>query len=181
VIRRPIPERDRMVSLQIHQPFSNRFIKLMPKPNYRACLDEGLRLDLYWLIRQGWLKPDQAITLTFQWRLPLDEEPSTGLLTADMRDNAGSLRIQLGAVDQTIELRWRHRHFGGRQWYFLCPVTKKRAWILWLPPGARRFASALGWKNQAGYASQFQTRRDRRGSTDQAGARRTRLGRARWN
>jgi hypothetical protein len=36
-------------------------------------------------------------------------------------------------------------HFGGRQWYFVCPYTKRRVSVLWMPPGARYFACRQRW------------------------------------
>jgi hypothetical protein len=32
-------------------------------------------------------------------------------------------------------------HYGGRRWWFICPVKKIRAAKLHLPPGATQFAS----------------------------------------
>jgi hypothetical protein len=53
------------------------------------------------------------------------------------------------------------RFYGGRQWYFLCPVTNRRASVLWKPPGATAFASRQRWGRQVAYASQFSDRTDR--------------------
>ena len=38
-----------------------------------------------------------------------------------MQGVEGSLRIQIGELDQTIILIALPRHYGGRQWYFMCP------------------------------------------------------------
>ena len=46
------------------------------------------------------------------------------------------LRVKAGDFDQTIELVRARRHFGGWQWYCLCPVTNRRVSVLWKP--ARR-------------------------------------------
>jgi hypothetical protein len=48
----------------------------------------------------------------------------------------GWLRIQLGHLDQTIPLVSMPRHFGGRQWYFICPYMNQRASVLWRNPYA---------------------------------------------
>jgi hypothetical protein len=53
------------------------------------------------------------------------------------------------------------RHFGGRQWYFVCPVTGDRASVLWKPLGADRFCSRRAWPQQVAYLSQFGTWIDR--------------------
>ncbi len=70
-------------------------------------------------------------------------------------DNAGWLTIRLGGVEQSISLVARSRHFGGRQWYFVCPVTDKLASVLWRPNGASRFASREAWGRRVAYRSQF--------------------------
>jgi hypothetical protein len=57
--------------------------------------------------------------------------------------------------DQWIELNACQRHFGGRQWYFLCPHAYLHVSTLWMPPGARSFASRHHWGRQVAYASQF--------------------------
>jgi hypothetical protein len=53
------------------------------------------------------------------------------------------------------------RHFGGRQWYFVCPRTYSSVSVLWMPPGAKQFASRQFWGRQVAYASQFETPSDR--------------------
>jgi hypothetical protein len=138
-------------------------VELMPKPLQRACLEQGLRLDLNWLVRNGLVRPGEwMLELKFSWKLDrTDREPSLGLLTSNMEGNEGHLRIQIGKIDQIIKLAANERHFGGQQWYFICPVLQKRCSIIWRPPGASRFASGPAWKQQAAYASQFQTPRDR--------------------
>jgi hypothetical protein len=65
------------------------------------------------------------------------------------------LRIEIGDSIQQITLVWRSRHFGGRQWFFLCPATNRLATVLWKPPGASRFCSRQAWGRQVAYASQF--------------------------
>jgi hypothetical protein len=78
-----------------------------------------------------------------------------------MEGAEGYLRIQIGKIDQIIKLAAQARHFGGQQWYFICPVSERYCSVVWKPVGAHRFASASAWKCQAAYASQFQTQRDR--------------------
>src|SRR6266436_7800698 len=67
----------------------------------------------------------------------------------------GSLRIQLGRLDQRIILIAHPRHFGGTQWYFMCPVRNRPASVLWKPPGATRFCSRQTWGRQVAHQSQF--------------------------
>jgi hypothetical protein len=67
----------------------------------------------------------------------------------------GWLRIRLGSLDQTIILVPKARHFGGYQWYFVCPVMNRYASVLWLLSGAGRFCSRQAWGRRVAYASQF--------------------------
>ena len=45
-------------------------------------------------------------------------------------------------LDQRIHLIARPRHFGGRQWYFICPYMNRRVSVLWKPTGAEIRVSA---------------------------------------
>jgi hypothetical protein len=69
----------------------------------------------------------------------------------------GSIRLFLGELAQTIDLVAEPRHFGGSQWYFVCPILRQRASVLWLPPGASCFASRRALGSQFAYASQFES------------------------
>jgi hypothetical protein len=81
------------------------------------------------------------------------------VITANLCDPAASwLRVQAPTGDQRITLASSPRHFGGRQWYFVCPVTNKRASILWKPSGADQFCSRDAWgRKKVAYRSQFQS------------------------
>ena len=73
-------------------------------------------------------------------------------------------------LDQRIILVARPRHFGGAQWYFVCPVMNRRASALWMPPGAERFCSRQTWgRRVVAYRSQF------RGADDRAHAGKARI------
>jgi hypothetical protein len=64
-------------------------------------------------------------------------------------------------VNQRIILVCRPRHFGGRQWYFICPIENKRASVHWMPPGAKEFRSRQAWDGKVAYRSQFRSVYDR--------------------
>jgi hypothetical protein len=110
----------------------------MPRPRQRACLQHGLKLDLNRLARQGLVNPGtQTGPFAIRWTNTYwQEEIVIGLINADMQGEIeGSLRIQIGELDQTIILIALPRHYGGRQWYFMCPAMNRRASVLWMPPG----------------------------------------------
>jgi len=152
----------------------------MPRRLQRARLEDGLRLDLNWLVRKGFVRVGEWVgDRRIRWTLDrADKEPALGLLTADMEGNKGYLRLQIGNIDQVIRLAAYPRPFGGQQWYFICPVSQRRCSVVWRPAGASRFASASAWKRHAAYASQFQSPRDRAISAAQKI--RTRLGGPEW-
>ena len=116
----------------------------MPRPRQRACLDQGLKLDLNRLVRQGLVRPGfttgpNVIRWTYTYT---GEEIASGIIGSSMeREYEGWLRIHIGSLDQRIILVPRPRHFGGRQWYFVCPVMNRRCSVVWMPPGAKRFCS----------------------------------------
>jgi hypothetical protein len=135
----------------------------MPRPRSRACLQDGLKLDLNQLARQGFIKFGANIGARgIQWRNSHQGEIASGVITADMTDSSHSWsRIALGNFVQQIALVSRPRHFGGRQWFFVCPVTCGLATVLWMPPGASKFCSRQAWGRQVAYRSQFQGASDR--------------------
>jgi hypothetical protein len=130
----------------------------MPRPRQRACLEQGLKLDLNKLARQGLVRPGASVGPCFiRWFSTYwDEEIASGRISANMEgEYEGWLRIQIGGLDQTIILVPRPRHFGGQQWYFVCPVMNRYASVVWMPPGATRFCSRQVWGRRVAYATQF--------------------------
>jgi hypothetical protein len=135
----------------------------MPKSRQRICLQEGLKLDINLLARRGLIAPGSATSPhAIRWVNSDGEMIASGWISADMRgDVEGSLHIQIGQFQQTITLATLPRYYGGRQWFFLCPVTNRRASVLWLPRGERQFASRKAWPGKVAYSSQFMTPADR--------------------
>jgi len=135
----------------------------VPRPRQRACLEQGLRLDINKLARQGLFLPRTKVgPYTISWTNSYTGEViASGLITAHAQsDYGGWFRIQMGDLDQWIDLVAQPRHFGGRQWYFKSPITH-RCSVLWMPPGARRFSGRHEWERQVAYASQFEAPVDR--------------------
>jgi hypothetical protein len=62
----------------------------------------------------------------------------------------------MGELDQRLDLIAEPRHFGGWQWYFLCPMRGKQCSVVWLPPGADRLCSRQAWGKQVAYSTQFE-------------------------
>jgi hypothetical protein len=135
----------------------------MPRPRYRACLQDGLKLDLNALARQGFIKFGANIgARRISWSNSHHGAIASCVISADMTDPSHAwFRIAIGGFVQQITLVSRPRHFGGRQWLFLCPATGRQATVLWKPPGAARFCSRQAWGRQVAYRSQFQNATDR--------------------
>ena len=125
--------------------------------------EAGLKLDLNVLLRDGHVKRGQSRCGTISWNR-CGERDAEGSFEVGLPHEAGVpgwVALKVGSLDQRIQLNAAARHFGGAQWYFLCPVTGRRVSVLWLPPGARRFASRQAWGRQVAYGSQFETPFDR--------------------
>jgi hypothetical protein len=122
-----------------------------------------LKLDINLLARRGLISPGSATgPQSIRWVNSNGQEIASGWISADMRgDLEGLLDIEIGEIEQRITLVTLPRHYGGRKWFFLCPVMNRRASVLWLPPGARHFASRDAWPGQVAYRSQFMTAVDR--------------------
>jgi hypothetical protein len=135
----------------------------MPRPRHRVCLQDGLKLDLNHLARKGFIKFGADIGARgLVWRNSHGREIASGVITADMTDPRHAwFRIAIGQLAQQITLVSRPRHYGGRQWFFVCPVTGGLATVLWKPPGASRFCSRQAWGRRVAYRSQFQNASDR--------------------
>ena len=132
----------------------------MPRPRQRACLQDGLKLDLNHLTQLGIVRSGaQTGPVSIVWT---GNCCASGLITVDATGLAeGWLLLHIGSLDQKIILMACRRYFGGRQWYFICPYTNRRVSVLWKPPGADKFASRHAWAGHVAYASQFETAYDR--------------------
>jgi hypothetical protein len=135
----------------------------MPRPRYRTCLQDGLKLDLNHLSRKGIIKFGANIGARgISWSISHRGEVASGVITADMTDPShGWFRLAIGPSAQQIALVSRPRHYGGRQWFFVCPVTGGLATVLWKPPGAIKFCSRQGWGRRVAYRSQFKNASDK--------------------
>lgn len=136
----------------------------MPKPAQRVRLESGLKLDINRLSRRGLIpQPGSRSILHSSWS---DSYTGERLANATIRverqaECRAACAIEISGRVQQVFLEILPRFYGGGQWYFLCPVTNRRASVLWMPPGATAFASRQRWGRQVAYASQFSDRTDR--------------------
>jgi hypothetical protein len=129
----------------------------MPRPCQRVCLQDGLKLDLNRLIRNGFIRRGALVRGLIRWSHPYWDHIATGTYAADLTgERDGWLEIEIAGRYQRINLIACPRPYGGRQWYFICPQLGRRASVLWRPPGANCFRSRQGWgRHVVAYASQF--------------------------
>jgi hypothetical protein len=122
----------------------------MPRPRQRVCLQDGLKLDLNSLVRKGFVRRGLRTSAKgIVWISSYWGEVASGTISADMSGHSeGWLTVELENLNQTIILIARSRHYGGRQWYFMCPVRNRPASVLWKPPGATRFCSRETWADR---------------------------------
>jgi len=129
----------------------------MGRSRMRVCLQDGLKLDLNRLAQKRFVQRGAySRPLGIAWTHSYWGEIASGLISADMSEPpAGWFRLELGNLIQVISLSAQHRHFGGHQWYFVCPASARLTSVLWKPPGATRFCSRETWGGQVAYQSQF--------------------------
>ncbi|CAN5193647.1 hypothetical protein BH10PSE11_BH10PSE11_08410 [soil metagenome] len=133
----------------------------MPRPRERVCLQDGLKLDLNNLAKHKFIRRGAAtVPVGIRWTHAHWGEVARGVIYADMSgEYFGQLSIRLEEeAAQKVSLIAKPRNFGGRQWYFVCPVTGRAASVLWRPGGATRFCSRQTWGRQVAYQSQFSGR-----------------------
>src|SRR5215207_9964141 len=129
----------------------------MARPR-RTCLPaRRTEVDLNRLARKGFVRHGANIGVRgITWTHSYWGEIASGTIGADMSGAKGGwFRIQLGSLDQWITLVSCPRHFGGRQWYFMCPIMNRPVSVLGKPNGATRFCSRQTWSRQVAYQSQF--------------------------
>ena len=130
----------------------------MARPRKRMELEDGLKLDLNKLRIQG-VSQGEPIERVICWDPRYSGDARTiGVLICRLASaTRGSMRLLLRSFDQSIDLVALPRHFGGSQWYFVCPMTRLRASILWMPAGESCFASRRALGSQFAYTSQFES------------------------
>jgi hypothetical protein len=122
----------------------------------RTLVEDHLPLDIAKLVRDGLIVPGGWRTSSLHWReVGTDRETASVGYEANMTDaETATLRLfwQVGSGEGArvcsvaIRLAATRRHLGGVRWWFLCPVTGKRAGKLYLSSDGGTFASrqALG-------------------------------------
>jgi hypothetical protein len=132
----------------------------------RPLADESRRIDLAWMIRKRYAVPGEMRGGQLSWSR--GDEPAGRIgYTCDMIDpDNATLVLQYTITEssetrdytQRIRLSYTQPHYGGKRWWMHCPVNGARVGKLYMPPGAKSFASRKVWR--LGYQSQRNCPRD---------------------
>jgi hypothetical protein len=122
----------------------------MPRARERLTLESGPVLDLAKIIPKGAAKP--GVDIRNGWTFSTGEVIG---IQVRLWEDHGSLDLSFEGRRQSFTLASQSRHFGGSQWYVVCPKTWKHVRMLFRPSGAPYFGSRHAWGRRAAYASQF--------------------------
>ena len=118
----------------------------MARQRKRIPLEDGVKLDVNKLRVQAVSQGEPTKQVIYCNPRYSGDARRFGLLVWRFSSaTRASMRLRLRSLDQSIDLVALPRHFGGFQWYFICPMTGRRASTLWMPPGASCFASRQAW------------------------------------
>jgi hypothetical protein len=106
----------------------------------KDIVEDCLVLSIEDFIRPGAVATRKSWRGSFRWH-----DQGQSILSFDYEVNLygerrGALWLHAGRV-HCFTLIATTPHFGGRRWWFRCPVKGIRAAKLYLPPGARQFGS----------------------------------------
>jgi hypothetical protein len=108
----------------------------------KTTVEEGLTLDVKDLVAKGALVPGAYRRGSLTWQ----GDGSEFEYESELRqDGTGSLFLRCVGPGQQfchwVSLCSTVPHYGGRRWWFICPIKKIRVAKLYLPPGTTTFAS----------------------------------------
>lgn len=125
--------------------------------NGKTSVEHCLTLDVYSMLRSGMLVPGGAMRGTIRW----DRSGATIAYQALLRSNGtGGLRLMWSARDGNgvrqrsecwLILLTTPQPFGGRRWWFVCPISGRLVAKVHKPSWSMQFASraALGFDHAA--------------------------------
>jgi hypothetical protein len=149
----------------------------------RPTIENALKLDLHYLIRQGSFRPGAIVTGSLTWTDTSSGQQRACIgYEAHMGDEHGWVRLRYTTTnhwsgektdhDYRVQLTTTPQPFGGRRWWWVCPRRGDLVSKLYKPSAAGIFASRKA--HRLAYRSQRQSPYDR--AINQAFKRRQRLG-----
>ena len=110
----------------------------------KLTVEEGLTLAVKDLVAIGALSPAWRQG-SLSWRSGAETLATVGFGSTTYSDSTGALWLRYAVYGKpmhyTITLVSTVPHYGGRRWWFICPIKKIRVAKLYLPPDATEFAS----------------------------------------
>jgi hypothetical protein len=113
----------------------------------RATVERGLMLDINRLLQYRDILPGSHVSgdLTWSYVHSGEKVASVGYEACMLDRTASWVRLHYNAngkpEDYRVQLVASHCNYGGVRWWWVCPVSGRRAVKLYLPPGATVFAA----------------------------------------
>lgn len=105
----------------------------MPKfPTWPDCFDEVKKITITDLRHMGYLRPGAMVRGPMRWTR--SGKPSGSIwLIVSLPEGFVELDYKCGdkPVNYRVQLESIPKHFGGCEWYFICPATNKRCRTLY--------------------------------------------------
>jgi hypothetical protein len=123
----------------------------------RTVVEDCLRLSLKRLFKQGTLVEGRYTSGSLTWRNGSKDVLGSILYEADMQNSEAATFIasfsynKAPMVKRIVRMHYTVPHYGGRRWWFVCPVTGKRCSHLYIREGvvASRVAFNLPYQTQS--------------------------------
>lgn len=110
------------------------------RPALHSTCEQSLKLDLASPATRRALRPNAWTHGSWTWSSHGREVGSINYIWWDARLIL-NYRCNGDAVSQTITLEMSTPQFGGKRWWFVCPLTGARVRALYLPPAAKLWGS----------------------------------------
>jgi hypothetical protein len=127
----------------------------------KPTVESGLTLDLNRLIRRRDVLPGEHVSGSLVWTSTRtgEQSASIGYEASLVNPEAAWVRLFYAAnntpKNYRVQLETTPCHYGGTRWWWLCPLSGRRAAKLYLPPGATVFAAREFYR--LAYRSQRET------------------------
>ncbi len=132
----------------------------MPKfPTYPDCFDEVKHVSTTHLKRLGFLRHNAIVRGSYSWTR--GGKPSGSItIAASLPDRYIDFEYNYGGkpISYRVQLESIPKHFGGREWFFICPATGRRCRTLY--GIGERFLSRFAYP-YAMYSSQTESKQMR--------------------
>jgi hypothetical protein len=149
----------------------------------RPTVEDALKLDLHYLIRQGSFRPGARVTGSLTWTDTYSGKQTASIgYEAQMDEESGWVRLRYTTTNHWTDQQTQHDYrvqltttpqpLGGRRWWWVCPRRGDLVSKLYKPAGGGIFASRKA--HRLAYRSQRQSPYDR--AISQAFKHRQRLG-----